>query len=206
MKTLNRPPKYFRTVTLILMSFMLCNVGFAQIFDTKGNPDKPETEIIEDVIWHVKAYRPDAMLLRVKAIDKEGNIYDIKAIQDSDDTSVLNVKAIVNGERLPVKLLTKTDEPYYPVKAIAPDGTILDVKAFNEDGSILDVKGVSRSGNVIHIRAIAKDKTRYNVIAVSPFGVVNSVKGVKMLDQDVETVINGITVFAHIKAMQQDYQ
>ena len=204
MKTINIPTMYVRTIVLTLTLLLLCNVGFAQIF-SKGNPDKPETEIIEDIIWQVKAYRPDAMLLRVKAIDKDGTIYDIKAIQDSDDTSVLNVKALVNGERLPVKLLTKTDEPYYPVKAIKPDGTIMDVKALTEDGTILDIKGVSRSGNVIHIRAIDKDMRRYNIIAVSPFGVVNQVKGVKMLDQDVETVINGVTVYAHIKAMQQDY-
>ena len=37
---------------------------------------------LNEIIWHVKAYHPDVKLLDVKAIDKEGNIYDVKAIQN----------------------------------------------------------------------------------------------------------------------------
>tara|TARA_R110000772_G_scaffold130609_1_gene238906 strand:+ start:177 stop:719 length:543 start_codon:yes stop_codon:yes gene_type:complete len=164
---------------------------------------KPETEITGDIFWHIKAYHYEAKLLDIKAIDKNGVKHPVKAIQVSENTSVLNVKAIVNGKRLPIKLIVKGDAQYYPAKAIMDDGTLIDIKAITEDGQILDVKGTSKSGNIIHLRAIDKDFKRYNIIAISPLGNVMGVKGVKMIDAEVESVVNGVKIFAHVKSIPQ---
>ncbi len=50
----------------------------------------------------MKAFRPEMKFLKIKAIDKERGMHDVKPIQNSDDTSVLNVKVIMNGQRLPL--------------------------------------------------------------------------------------------------------
>lgn len=195
--------KHFRTNVLFLTIVFVSTSMFSQVLD-KDNPDKPETESPDEIYWAVKAYSPTWGLLDVKAIDKDGNIYDIKAIQDSDDTSILNVKALVNGERLPVKLIVDHSVSLYPLKAITYDGTLLDIKALDPDGEIIAVKGFSKSGNIVHIRAIRPQNIMYNIIAVSPDGKVNTVKGIKMIDEEVETIVNGIEVFAHVKALTQN--
>ena len=184
---------------------MAFSYGNAQIdLENRSKLIKPETEITSDIYWYVKAYRPDAKLLDVKAIDTNGNLYDVKAIQTTDDTSILNVKALVNGKLLPIKLIVKNDDWYFPVKAIDGQGDLVNIKVITDNREILDIKGVSKSGNIIHLRAITKDSVFYNIIAISPQGRVNAVKGVKMLDTPVETVINGVEVFAHVKAIDQD--
>lgn len=197
--------RYFTRKFSALLFVLLISINLnAQILDkVEGNPDKPETQVTEVVYWNVKAYSPDAQLLRIKAIDKDGKIHDIKAIQDSYDTSVLNVKALVSGKVLPIKLIVRGNEPFYSVKAIDLDGTLIDVKAFAPRGDVLDIKGVKRTGNVINLRAITKDGVFYTIVAVSPAGEVNYVKGLKMLDSDVEAIISGVSVFAHVKALKQ---
>ena len=202
MKILNRP---WHTV-LVVLCMLIGNTALqAQDLDMEdADLNKPETQKPIEIYWNVKAYSPSWGLLQVKAIDKDGNIYPIKAIQDSEDTSLINVKALVNGERVAVKLIVKENDRLYPVKAIMSDGTILDVKAIDEDGEIIDVKGFSKTGNIVNIRAIRPQPIMYNIIAVSPDGKVNDVKGIKMMTQEVETVLHGVKVFAHIKAMSQD--
>ena len=159
----------------------------------------------ENVIyWHIKAVVPEATLLDIKAIDKEGKHHDVKAIQNSHDISLLGVKALVNGHTIPVKLIVKENEQYWPLKAIDHDGRILDVKAIGKDGEILDVKGVSRMGSIVEIRAIDKEQNQYNVISISPSEGVNHVKGLKMFnDEEVEAVIHGHKIFAHVKSLRQ---
>ena len=193
------------TISLFFFSILMTNTTQAQI-EAITNPSdliKPETEITSDIFWHIKAYHYEAKLLNIKAIDKNGVKYPVKAIQSSENTSVLNIKALVDGKRLPIKLIVKGDEQYYPAKAIMDDGTLIDIKAITEDGQIFDVKGTSKSGNIIHIRAIDKDYRRYNIIAISPLGNVMAVKGVKMMEKEVEAVINGVKIFAHVKAIPQ---
>ena len=56
----------------------------------------------------------------------------------------------------------------------------------------------------MHIRAIKEDAIFYNIIAESPKGKVNNVKGIKMGDSAVEATINCISIFAHVKALRQD--
>ena len=158
----------------------------------------------KDVIyWHIKAVLPEAKLLDIKAIDKDGNYHDVKAIQDSYDISLLSVKALVNGQSIPIKMIVKENDEYYPIKAIDNDGTILDIKAIGEDGEILDVKGVSRMGSIVEVRAIDKEQRQYNVISISPQEGVNHVKGLKMFNEEVEAVIHGIKIFAHVKSLSQ---
>ncbi len=151
-------------------------------------------------LWHIKALHPDGYAIPIKAFDKAKNMYDVKAIQDADQRHVLDIKALVKDEKLPIKILASEDK-YAPVKAIGPDGTIYDIKAITANGKKLDVKGVSRSGNIIHIKAINKKGEFYGVKAISPKGQLNSVKGVKMENKHVETKINGVEIHAHVKAL-----
>ncbi len=162
--------------------------------------DRPSENMI---FWEIKAVHPESKLLDIKAIDKEGKYHDVKAIQDSYDISLLNVKALVNGQTIPVKMIVKEDDKYYPVKAIDYEGKILDVKAIGEDGEILDVKGVSRMGNLIEVRALDKEQRQYDVISISPRDQVNHVKGLKMFSEEVEAVIQGYKIFAHVKSLKQ---
>ena len=178
---------------LALVSMLFCASNYRVFAQDHGN----------DIIWHVKAYQPEAKLLKVKAFSEKGDMYDVKAIQNSDQTDVLDVKALVNGTWLPVKMLVKKDEKYYPIKVITADGTILKIKAITEDGTILDVKGVKQIGNLIDVCAINEGDMHYNILAFSPDGHTNVLKGLKMTKDDVEVKLNGIEVFAHIKAIPQ---
>jgi len=181
---------------LICLSIMLCfNVGISQ-------KNIAENTKFKEIIWHVKAFKPEMKYLKIKAIDKKGKTYDVKAIQNSEQTSFLDVKAFVKGKRLPIKMLVG-EEKYHPVKAIDEEGNILDIKAITDDGIVLPVKGVSRSGNIVHIRAIYDNMIFYNVVAISPDGTTNAVKGIKLKPGNIETTINGIEVFAHIKSIPQ---
>ncbi len=197
-----------RTWLVAIMAFFVLFIGCKKE-ETQININQEAPEIITEnskqIIWHVKAFHPEGRLLDVKAIDKEGNIHDVKSIQDSEQTSIMDVKAFVDGKKLPVKMLV-SDNEYLPVKAITDDGTIIDIKALTPEGDKLDVKGVLQSGNIIHIRAITEDGKTYNIEAISPKGWINDVKGIKMLKTPVELTLNGVDVYAHIKAIPQTNQ
>ena len=159
-----------------------------------------ESDSIGGILWSIKAVHPEGILLDVKAIDKEGNTFDVKAIQNSNQTSLIDINAFVKGKILPIKILVSEDK-YLPVKAIDTDGTIIDVKALTADGQILDVKGVSQSGNIIHIKAINSKGEFYTIEAISPKGWINDVNGIKMFKTPIEATINGVDIFAHVKAI-----
>lgn len=207
MRTIKRTSTLSKISTLFFLLILIISNGYAQIdADKRSELIKPETTIAENMFWHVKAFRPDAQILKVKAIDNDGNIYDVKAIQPFEtSSSVLNVKAIVKDQRLPIKIiLPKENEKYFPLVAITDDGKLLRIVAINDEGNYLEVRGHSKSGNIIHISAITKDALGYNILALSPFGEVNSVVGMKMLDTTEEAVINGVSIFAHVKAIKQN--
>lgn len=178
-------------------------VGFLMLLIFSMNSLSSQIKKSENMIfWHIKAVRPQAQLLDVKAIDDKGIRYDVKAIQDSHDVSLLNVKALVKGQTIPIKMIVKDhDEKYYPIKAIDYEGKILDVKAIDSNGTLLDVKGVSRMGNTIEVRAIDKDGAQLDVISISPVKGINHIKGLKMFSEDVEAVIQGHKIFAHVKSL-----
>lgn len=188
-------------VILLILSMGTASVNAQEIGENK-DINKPETQVDPIIYWNIKAYRGETDLLDIKAIDEYGKRYDVKGIQDTDDFSILNVKALVNDERIAVKVLVKQPgDKFYPVKAIDKNGKILKIKAIDKNGDVFDVKGFSRSGNIMHLRAISKDFKYYNIIALSPQGRVNAVKGIKMMDEEVETVYRGVKVHAHIKAL-----
>lgn len=206
MKTIDRIPSLTKITSLFILLFMFAFNGFAQIeLEKNSKLIKPEVEITSDMFWHVKAFRPEAQFLKIKAVDKKGKVYDVKAIQNSENSSVLSVKALVEGKHLPIKIIVpKGNDKYFPVMAITNEGKVLAIKAINAEGKFLEVKGVSKTGNIIQLNAITKDNKGYNIIAISPFGEVNAVVGVKMLDATEEAVINGVSIYAHVKAIKQE--
>ena len=191
------------TMLTLIILLSACTNNKAKI-KIDQNSSMNVTDSKDVIIWHIKAIHPDGKLLDVKAIDKDGNIYDVKAIQDSDQNNDLEIKAFVKGKRLSVEVLVSEDK-YLPVKAIDTDGTIMDIKAITAKGEILDIKGVSQTENIIHIKAINKKGEFYGVKAIAPKGWLNDVKGVKTSEENVEAVINGVEVYAHIKGLTQSY-
>lgn len=153
------------------------------------------------VIWNIKAVTTDGKNLAIKAFDAEGNAFDVKAIQDSEQHSFISIKAFVEKDELPIKIIDSTDE-YAPIKAIGSDGTIYDIKALTEDNVKLDVKGVSRSGILINVKAINENKEFYAVKAFAPDGKLNQIKGIKIFDRKVEMTLRGNPVYAHLKAIK----
>ncbi|MBK6541127.1 MAG: hypothetical protein IPG10_07580 [Flavobacteriales bacterium] len=155
-----------------------------------------------DPIWNVKCVQPDGHVLGIKAVDKTGALHDVKAFLSNGDATVLDIKALIQGEQLPVKVLVSGDA-LSPVKAIGKDGTIYAIKAITADGAKLDVKGASRSGNVYNIKAISANGEQMAVKAISPHGLFYDVKGVKFTADDKEMDLNGAAVRAHVKALPQ---
>ena len=168
----------------------------------KSKKKAKDEDEFKRIIWNIKAVTTDGKNLDIKAFDAEGNPFDVKAAQDAEQHSFMNIKAFVNGSELPVKVLVSKDE-YAPVKAIARDGTIYDIKAITADGTKLDVKGISREGNIINVKAINENGEMYGVKAFAPDGQLNDVKGIKIFEREKELSIRGNDVYAHLKAIKQ---
>ena len=156
----------------------------------------------ERIIWKVKAVGTDGKNLAVKAIDEEGNAFDVIGTQDCEQSSFMNIKTIVKGYELPVKIMHSTDE-YKPINAISTSGTIYEIKAITDDNKQLDVKGVSRSGNIVNVKAINENGEFLDVQAFGPKGKIDHVKGIKIFDREVEMKVQGHPVYAHLKALNQ---
>ncbi len=75
--------------------------------------------------------------------------------------------------------------------------------AISPDGNKLEIKGVGGAESIINIKAINEKGEFYGVKALSPEGELNDVKGVKLMKQNVEKKINGVEVYAHVKALSQ---
>ena len=166
----------------------------------KVNKKSKTKNDFKNIIWNINAITLDGNNLEVIVIDEEGNQFDLKAIQDSEQYSLLNIKAIVNNNELPVKVLI-SDEEYSPVKAISRNGILYDIKAITNKGAILDIKGISRFGNIVDIKAISANGDLYPIKAISPTGNKNDVKGIKIFDRPTELTMRGNKVYAHIKAI-----
>ena len=91
-----------------------------------------------------------------------------------------------------------------PILIIRSLGTSLVIDTGVPLGKCYFVHAHSKSGNIINISAITADKMGYNILSISPFGEVNSVVGMKMLDATEEAVINGVSIYAHVKAIKQN--
>lgn len=160
------------------------------------------TDHDNDPIWNVKCVQPDGHVLGIKAVDKSGTLHDVKAYPANGDVTILDIKALINGQEVAVKVLV-SDDKLSPVKAVAKDGTIYDIKAITADGSKLDVKAVRRLGNIYDIKAMAADGKEMGVKAISPHGLFYDMKGIKLLADDQEMTIAGVAVRAHVKALPQ---
>jgi hypothetical protein len=156
-----------------------------------------------EFIWHVKAIHSDGQLLPIKAVDKEGNKYDVKALEQSGNLQLLDIKAFIGDKKVPVKVMFTTSPEYAPVKAIDEKGTKYDLKSFGDDGKEYLIIGTKTSGNITHIKASIPSGGYYGVKAISPEGHLMDIKGIKMTDQDIEAWINGVPVYAHVKALPQ---
>lgn len=192
--------------------YSLFILGFLFLFTackneaSKDETTKTETEEvvkINEINWNVKAIQPDGKSLDVKAFNKEGKSFDIMAIQDSDQDIFLDVKAIVDGAKLPVKMLLNSEQ-FAPVAVISDRGNTYTLKAITAEGEKLDVKGIRQYGNIVIIKAISKTGKYYGVKAISPTGQLNDVKGIKIARGDREMSIKGIGIYAHVKAMHPD--
>lgn len=170
---------------------------------SKNKTSKTETEEIikfNDIYWNVKAIHPDGKSLDVKAFDEEGKSFDIKAIQNSDQDNFLDVKVIVDGEKLPVKMLESHNQ-FVPVAAINNEGNKYYIKAITAEGEKLDIEGVARFGNIVIMKAITKKGDFYGVKAISPAGKLNDIKGIKINILEREMSLKGVGIHAHVKAM-----
>lgn len=155
-----------------------------------------------DPIWNVKCVQPDGRVLGIKAVDKSGALHDVKAMLSNGDATILDIKALINGQEVAVKVLV-SDDKRSPVKGVGEDGTVYDIKAIAADGRKLDVKAVRRAGNIFDIKALAADGAEMGVKAISPHGLFYDVKGIKLLADDREMEIAGVAVRAHVKALPQ---
>ena len=184
-------------LNIILLLFMVS--GAPQIENTSLSLD---TQNRQQIIWHIKAIHPDGYTLDVKAFDDKGNKFDVKAIQDSTQRYIMDVKAFMGSKELPVKVLV-SEEAYKPVVAIDEKGNVYEIKAIDKSGQFLSVKGVRKSGYIVHIKALDPGGEFYGVKAISSTGKLNDVKGVKMYDKRLETILNGVEVHAHVVALPQ---
>ena len=191
------------TKVLTVLGFFVLLIGCTKSASKEIQAlNKVEPKTSTETLWHVKAIHPEGRFLDIKAVDAYGNTFDIKASQDPNQKSCMDVKAYVSGKILPVKLLVN-DGKFAPVKAIAMDGTFYNLKAIALNGDRLPLKGVKRSGNIIHIKVVDKNGSHYAVKAISPTGQMNDVKGIKINKEDLEYNIYGFDVYAHIKALPQ---
>jgi hypothetical protein len=202
MKTSNN--SFFGTIgyNLYIIGFLFlitaCNNSPSK--DKTGKTETEEIVKVDDIYWNVKAILTDGKSLDVKAFDEDGNSFDIKAVQNSDQDNFLDVKAIVDGEKLPVKMLENTNQ-YVHVAAINNEGSRFLIKAITAEGEKLDVIGVARFGNIVIMKAITKEGDFYGVKAISPAGKLNDIKGIKIARGDREMSLKGIGIHAHVKAM-----
>jgi hypothetical protein len=202
----NSPGKALLLLIIVIWGAQACNqseeINTVPIENSQNGSQLPAETSSTAIEWHVKAIHPEGKTLDIKAVDSAGTIHNIKAIQQNEQRYILDIKAFFGKEQFPIKVLLG-DAVLSPVKAIGYDGTIYDIKAISEDGKMYPVKGVKRNGNIIDIKAIIADTTFYAVKAISPTGGWNDVKGVKMYKEEAEGSINGVGIYAHVKAIPQ---
>ena len=150
--------------------------------------------------WPIKGIENNGDFLDIKALTESGETMDILALKADEGDHFFDVKAIMNGSPIAVKMIISNDF-YVPVKAVSSDGTLFDVKALRDDGTKLDVKGVARSGSTIKLAVIDENEKFLNVKAISPEGNTRDVFGVKFKDDNQEMEIAKVKILAHVKAL-----
>jgi hypothetical protein len=184
----------------ILFLFTACNNRASK--DKTTNTETEDIVKFEDIYWNVKAIHPDGHSLDIKFFNSSGKSFDVKAIQNSDQDNLLDVKGFMDGEILPVKILESKNQ-FTPVVVITNEGTPYKLQAITKEGETLDVIGVARFDNIVIMKALTKKGKFYGVKAISPTGELNDVKGIKINPQDREMTLKGHDIYAHVKAMHQ---
>jgi len=156
----------------------------------------------KEIIWHVKAIHPTGYTMDVKAFNENGVRFDVKALEDAEQSYIMEVRTFVKGEGIPVKVLL-SEEQYKPLAGIDDNGKTYVLRAITAEGKYLPVKGVRKSGYIIHVKAIGEDGSFYGVKALSTSGKLRDVKGVKMYDKQLEITLHGVPVHAHVVALPQ---
>jgi len=158
-----------------------------------------------DEIGHLKAidYNGET-LVRVKALDN-GKQYPVKVLINKDcatknGTACLHaVKALINGEKVSVKAISKEPNGRVSVKAITKSGRILDIKGIKENGEILDVKALITVGSLTHgVKAFNKQSEAINVKGFDKSGGFYHIKAITT---EGPKSINGVKYWGDIKAI-----
>ncbi|TBN06720.1 hypothetical protein EYD45_02220 [Hyunsoonleella flava] len=189
---------YKLCMLIMLFAVIGCKEG-----TSKDKTTKTETENVvkfKDIFWNVKAIQPNGKSLDIKIFDNAGNGFDVKAVQNSEQDQLLDVKAFMEGERLPVKILVSKKQ-FSPVVAISQKGNTYKLKAVTPEGEQHQIIGVRRFGNVVIMKAVTQKGKFYAVKALSPSGKSNDIKGIKINPQDKEMSLRGSQIYAHVKAM-----
>jgi len=186
--------------------FILGSLFLLTACNNSASKDETNTTATEEIVkfeeinWNVKAILPDGKSLDVKVFNSAGEPFDIKAIQNSDQDNLLDVKAIIDGEQLPVKILVSKQQ-FTPVVAITNNGNAYKLKAITPEEEQIEVIGVVRFDNIVIMKAVTKKGKFYGVKAISPTGQLNDIKGIKINPQEREMTSKGHSIYAHVKAM-----
>ncbi len=152
--------------------------------------------------WSVRAIGPSGDFVPVIALDSKGGKHQVVALKEANNDHILNIKADVKGEMMPVKV-TISEGTSIPVAAILPDGELAPLMAAANDTLMWPITAYSQMGNVIHIKAVGENEKAYGVKAISPNGILFDIKGLIFLGQKFEGNENGVNYKAHVKAIPQ---
>ena len=164
----------------------------------------PTTEVkTAETSWVMKATGNDGSLLDIVAINKKGREYKVMAFSAGGSFTMLNVKAEIGRDLVPVKLIRKDEG----IRMIAVDyyGRQFPLKAKVAEGTYYDITGGEDCGKTIDIRAASDNGVEYLVNAISPEGDMYDIKGIKLKDTEKEGYLQGleglIIYYAHVKAL-----
>ncbi|MGC6430834.1 MAG: DUF7486 family protein [Jejuia sp.] len=200
MKTLNQLLHHTTLYKLCMLLVLVAAIGCNDAAKDKNKAVTEDVDAFEDIFWNVKAIHPNGKSLDIKIFDNAGKGYPVKAIQNSNQDQLLDIKAFMNDERLPVKILVSKTQ-FSPVVAITNTGDVYKVMAVAAGGEQHQIIGVIRFGNIVMMKAITDKGKFYAVKAMSPIGELNDVKGIKINPQDKEMTSRGHEIYAHVKAM-----
>jgi hypothetical protein len=157
----------------------------------------------EETSWEIKATGNDGSLLDIVALNKKGREYKVMAVSAGGSFAMLNVKAEVGRDLVPVKLIRKPEG----IRMIAVDyyGRQFPLKAKVSEGKYFDIEGGENCGKTIDIKALSDNGVEYLMNAISPAGDMYDLKGIKVKDVDKEGYLQGleglIAFYAHVKAL-----
>jgi hypothetical protein len=153
--------------------------------------------------WEITASTDEGQNLSVVAINKKGKEYPVRALMPGKHPYLMNVRAQASSVDIFIKLV-KNDKGVF-VSGIDEFGRLYEIKAKATNGESFEVIGGEKKGNVIPIYVLGSDSKKHPVKAISSKGHEFDVKGIKVMESEIEgliQVIDGyIEYYAHIKAL-----